>query len=137
MATVEIQIPSNSAYVRVVRLALASLARTAGADEELVDDLKIAVSEACANSVLAHQESGLDDPVEITWSDDDGRFTVEIADRRKSLEVGPDEDTQGIASRELMSDALLRSLLDEFDVSDRQGGGVRMRLVVANRQTEP
>jgi serine/threonine-protein kinase RsbW len=65
VATVKLEVPPRSAYVGVVRLALASLARTAGIDEESIEHLKIAVSEACANAVLAHDELDLEDAFEV------------------------------------------------------------------------
>ena len=61
MALVQLEIPPRSPYVGVVRLALSSLARAAGLDEEKVDDIKIAVSEACANAVLNNEEANSDE----------------------------------------------------------------------------
>ncbi|HEX2196059.1 MAG TPA: ATP-binding protein, partial [Actinomycetota bacterium] len=56
---VRLEIPPQSAYVAIARLAITSLGRGAGLDEEKLDDLKIAISESCANAVLAVQESGV------------------------------------------------------------------------------
>jgi anti-sigma regulatory factor (Ser/Thr protein kinase) len=127
VATVEIEIPSRSAYVAVVRLALSSLARSAGLDEETVDDLKIAVSEACANAVLSNAEAETDAPVTVTWRDEPDRLLVEVGDRGAVYD--PDDpagsvDSQGYSTRFLMSFSLLQTLVDEWDVTPRDGGGM-------------
>jgi anti-sigma regulatory factor (Ser/Thr protein kinase) len=130
VALVEIEIPARSAYVAVVRLALASLARAAGLDEEVVDDLKIAVGEACTNAVLSHEASGSDAPVTVTWSDDDGaHLIVEVGDRGPVYDPSAAVlDGQGVSTRLVMSLALLRSLVDECSITPREGGGMCARL---------
>jgi anti-sigma regulatory factor (Ser/Thr protein kinase) len=127
MARVEIEIPPRSAYVGVVRLALASLGRSAGLDEEALDDLKIAVSEACTNSVLGHEESGSDEPVLIAWSDDDG-FVVEVTDRIEATTPGNLTDSQGFSTRQVMSRALLESIVQSVEVEPSASGGTTTRL---------
>ena len=129
MAVVEIEIPPRAPFVGVVRLALASLARSAGLDEERVGDMKIAVSEACANAVLAHEELALDDPISVRWEDTDSHVIVEIGDRGTVPSNGAgDVDTQGIATRQVMSLALLKSLVASCEFGDRPGGGSLTRL---------
>lgn len=127
---VELEIPSRSAYVAVVRLTLGSLARSAGLDEEVVDDLKIAVSEACANAVLSHEEAGADAPVAVTWTEEDDRLVIEVADRGTPYDpaAAPTPDSGGFSSRLVMSIALLESLVDEFEFGPREGGGMATRL---------
>jgi serine/threonine-protein kinase RsbW len=131
VATVELEIPPRSVYVGVVRLAVASLARGAGADEETVDDLKIAVSEACANAVLGLERIDADDPIAISFSDDDGKLQLEVADRAPTPDTERDpQDSQGFDSRSTMSLALLESLVDECEITPREGGGTLTRLSV-------
>ena len=66
MAQTTLEIPAKSVYVGVVRLALASLARDLELDEDRIEDLRMAVSEACANAVMNNETSGR--PVTITWT---------------------------------------------------------------------
>src|ERR687893_413982 len=127
---VEIEIPSRSVYVGVVRLALASLARSAGLSEEVVDDLKIAVSEACANAVISNEDAGSDAPVSVTWTEEPERLSVEVGDRGAVYDESSAEavDSQGFSTRALMSFALLRSLVEESEMGPRAGGGMCARL---------
>ena len=124
MAGVEIAIPPRSVYVGVVRLAVASLARQAGLDEDRVDDLRIAVSEACTSLVLAHEEAGNDEPVVVRWADEADRLVVDVEGAVAPQEE-PSEDSQGFSSRSVLSQALLDSLVDETEVS-----GTKARLVL-------
>ena len=123
MATVELEIPPRSVYVGVVRLAVASLARSAGVDEDVVDDLKIAVSEACANAVLGLEELGSDEGISIKFTDDGPALVLEVADRGPGPSDAPVEDSQGFDTRSAMSTALLRSLVDDCTIASRDGGG--------------
>ncbi len=133
MSAVELEIPARSAYVAVVRLVLSSLARSANVDEEAADDLKMAVSEACANAVLSNGQSGRDDPVRISWSEEPSRVVVEVADRGDLYQGGATRDSWDsgrISARVTMSVALISSLVDECEFVGRPGGGTRARLVV-------
>jgi anti-sigma regulatory factor (Ser/Thr protein kinase) len=132
MVNVELQIPARSPYVGVVRLALSSLARTAGMDEETLDDLKIAVSEACANAVLAGEEAGSEEAITVHWTEEEERLMVDIADPAGSP-PDPDAaelDTGGFSSRLMMSSALLETLVDSCEIEPVVTGGIRTRLVV-------
>jgi serine/threonine-protein kinase RsbW len=113
-----------------VRLAVASLARGAGFDEERVDDIRIAVSEAATNAVLTNEEASVDEAITVAWRHSDDRAVVEVGDRGGSpaLEEATLEDSQGFSSRIVMSVALLRELADELVYEPRDGGGTIARL---------
>jgi anti-sigma regulatory factor (Ser/Thr protein kinase) len=96
-----------------------------------VDDLKIAVSEACATAVLGLEKSDAHDPITITFSEDGGRLELEVADRAPASDAEADPaDSQGFDSRSTMSLALLQSLVDDCRITPREGGGTITRLSV-------
>ena len=130
---VELEIPPGSAYVAIARLAFAALARGAGLDEELVEELKIALSEACTNAVLIHEESSVHEPVILRWMEQPERLTLEVADRGPSPDVdvqASEFDSQGFSSRMVMSRVLLEALVDGCEFIPRPGGGTITRLQV-------
>ena len=137
MATVAVEIPAGSAYVGVVRLALSSLARSVGLSDEAVEDLKMAVSEACANAVLANEERAPQEPVGVVWTDDSEKVVIEVRDRGTTYDPSREslEDSQGFSSRYAMSVALLRSLVDDCTFEPRDGGGMTTRLIVPRPRT--
>lgn len=133
MAVVELEVPPMSVYVGVVRLAVSALGRSLELDEDSIEDLKIAVSEACANAVIAHESAGLEDLVKIVWTDDDGVIQIEVS----SCAAGPVgggealTSTGSLASRDVLSLALLQSLVDECTVENLPEGGSVTRLTVS------
>ena len=78
----ELQIPPSPEYIAIVRLVVSSLAsaRRAVADDR-IDDLKLAVSEACTNAIEAHASIGSKEPVLISVTEGAERLEVEITDR--------------------------------------------------------
>jgi anti-sigma regulatory factor (Ser/Thr protein kinase) len=133
VTAVRIEIPPKSAYVGVVRLAIASLARAADFAEDVVEDLKIAVSEACANAVLSMEEARSSDPVSVSWNEEGERIVIEVGDRGVVHESpsGEDVDSQGFSTRLFMSHALLTTLVDEYQFVPRDSGGMVSRLIIA------
>lgn len=134
MAEVELEFPARSVYVGVVRLAVSALGRSIELDEDAIEDLKIAVSEACANAVIAHEESGIDDPVKVAWRDEDGRIEIDVrSSGRGPIDPGTGAltDTGSLASRDVLSLALLQSLVDECTVESLADGGSVTRLVTS------
>ena len=129
MSPVEIAIPTGTVYVGIIRLAVASLARSAGFDEERVDDIRIAVSEACTNAVLTNEEAGSSDPITFRWSESTDQIVVEVGDRGAvGAEAPSPQDSQGFSSRMVMSVALLQEMVDELSFEPREGGGTTARL---------
>ena len=116
----------------VVRLAISTLARSAGLEEERVEDLKMAVSEACANAVLAHEDAHSSESVDVRWSDEDSAVVVEVTEHVPSAtEIEANGDSLGLSARLAFSGALLESLVDECSIDRRGGDGTVTRLVVA------
>ncbi|MGH9056730.1 MAG: ATP-binding protein [Acidimicrobiales bacterium] len=79
--SMELSVPSRPEYISIVRLVVSSLAsaRRAVADER-IDDLKLAVSEACTNAIEANRATGEDHPVVVTFWEGPERMEVCIRD---------------------------------------------------------
>jgi anti-sigma regulatory factor (Ser/Thr protein kinase) len=129
MATIEIAIPPRSVYVGVVRLTIATLARNAGLDEDRVDDLRIAVSEACTSAVLAHEQADNQGSVVVRWAEDGDRVVIDVEGRVPPAADVEAEDSQGFSTRSVLSQALLDSLVDATEVT-ADGGTSRTRLIL-------
>ncbi|HEY3736778.1 MAG TPA: ATP-binding protein [Jatrophihabitans sp.] len=105
---VVLTVPADTAYVSTVRLAAASLAARSDLTIDEVDDLRLAVDEACS-LLLPHTTGGM---LSVRFSIDPGDISV-------SVSVGADEATEldegGIGW------ALLQALTTTVDVSHRDG----------------
>src|SRR3954452_20382084 len=78
----ELEIPARPEFVALVRLVVSSVASSRRVlAEERIDDVKLAVSEACTNAIEAHSDVDTDDHVIVRLFEGDDRLEVVIADR--------------------------------------------------------
>ena len=80
MATVEVSFTALPAHVRTARLVATAVARRSGVDEALLDEVRLAVGEACSRAVEAHRLHCPGEPVRLALTDQAGRFEVEVTD---------------------------------------------------------
>lgn len=125
---ISLTIPARAEYIVLGRLALTGLLHAQPVGQEVVADLKLALTEACSNSIRHAYDDGRDGVVEIRYEIGSDRVAVEVCDEGggfdpKLLEadVGdPDEGGLGIA--------IIRAVTDEFAFGPRTGGaGSRLR----------
>jgi serine/threonine-protein kinase RsbW len=80
MATVEVTFTPLPAHVRTARLVATAVARRSGVDEALLDEVRLAVGEACSRAVEAHRRHCPAEPVKIEMTAADERFVVTVSD---------------------------------------------------------
>ena len=80
MATVEVSFTPLPAHVRTARLVATAVARRSGVSEGLLDEVRLAVGEACSRAVEAHRRHCPAEPVRIALTNGSGRFEVEVID---------------------------------------------------------
>jgi len=80
MATVEMSFTPLPVHVRTARLVATAVARRSGVEEALLDEVRLAVGEACSRAVEAHQAQCPTEPVRIELTGSDGRFEVVVTD---------------------------------------------------------
>jgi anti-sigma regulatory factor (Ser/Thr protein kinase) len=80
MGTVEVTFSPLPAHVRTARLVATAVARRSGVDEALLDEVRLAVGEACSRAVEAHQRHCPAEPVRIEMTDSGERFVVTVSD---------------------------------------------------------
>lgn len=129
--TVRLAIPAKPEYITLGRLALTALARLHELSEEVLGDLKLALTEACTNSVRHAYEDG-EGTVEILYSLQPGRLAVEVRDEGPGFtppdrELGAHDD--GDLSEGGLGIAIIRALTDEFELVEGDRGGSQLRFV--------
>src|SRR5580700_7450149 len=97
MATVEVTFTPLPAHVRTARLVATAVARRSGVDESLLDEVRLAVGEACSRAVEAHRRHCPAEPVRIEMTDQDQRFVVTVSDHAPT---GPARPAAGSAIRD-------------------------------------
>ena len=125
MALVELLLSPLPSHVRTARLVVVAAARRAGLEDELVDELRLAVGEACSRAVGLHARHAADVPVKVLVTDDPTGLTVAVVDAGPAAGPAPqdlsegllagDADVQDLADPDV-SLAVLAGLVDAVDV---------------------
>jgi len=67
-------------HVRTARLVATAVARRSGVAESLLDEVRLAVGEACSRAVEAHLRHCPGQPIRVALTDDGERFEVVVTD---------------------------------------------------------
>ena len=135
---VEFSIPCMSDYVGVVRLAVSGLATRMNFSIEEIEDIKIAVSEACTNSVQYAFDKPENERVFISFNLFKDKLEIIIKDNGKGFEVNKLEKTP-IDERRLedidesvprlgLGITFIKSLMDETNITSEPGKGTTIQM---------
>ena len=78
--TVKLSLPAIDSYVAVARLTVSGIASRMNFSIEDIEDIKVAVSEACTNVVLYAYKDGQDGAVEMNCTIYADQLEIEIKD---------------------------------------------------------
>ena len=128
MRTVRLRIPARAEYVALARLALSGLADLAALPEELVADLKLALTEAVSNSVR-HAYGDGDGFVSVAYELGHDSLAVEVVDDGEGFDPDRPPALEGEELTEGgLGIAIIRTIADDFELDSRPGvRGSRLR----------
>ena len=126
---VRLTIPAKPEYISLCRLALAGLTRLRAVDDETLADLKLAITEACSNSVRHAYPDG-DGIVEVVYDLRPDRLVIEVTDNGEGFDLVEREN--GGVTDDLteggLGIAIIKAIADEFELGRGIGGrGSRLR----------
>jgi serine/threonine-protein kinase RsbW len=130
--TVRLTIPAKAEYISLVRLALSGLSQSRELPDETLGDLKLAVTEACSNSVRHAYGDGREGFVQVIYELHPDRLVVEVLDEGEGFTVADEHPAYGgeALTEGGLGIAIIRELADELELGPRDGGqGSRLRLV--------
>ena len=135
MRSVRLRVPARAEYIALARLALSGLAAIVALPEELLADLKLALTEAVSNSVRHAYADGAGF-VSIAYSLSGDALTVEVVDDGQGFDPNRPPTLEGEELTEGgLGIAIIRTIADEFELSSRPGvRGSRLRFVKRLRQ---
>jgi serine/threonine-protein kinase RsbW len=127
--TVRLTIPAKAEYITLARLALSGLSGLRPLSEEALRDMKLAVTEACTNSVRHGYNDG-DGIVEVVYELQPDRLVVEVADDGPGFDAAGDRPMGDGLAEGGLGIAIIRAVSDEFEAGKQaDGGGSRLRFV--------
>ncbi|HST13460.1 MAG TPA: ATP-binding protein [Gaiellaceae bacterium] len=130
---IRLTIPAKPEYITLGRLALTGIARLRPEplSQEVLGDLKLALTEACTNSVRHAYGAGAG-LVHIVYELHSDRLVVEVSDsgegfrapEARAAATGVDELAEGG-----LGIAIIEALSDELEIGEGDDGGSRLRFV--------
>jgi serine/threonine-protein kinase RsbW len=140
-STVTLSIPCAPEFVGTARLTIMGVASRLGFSYDQIEDIRLAVGEACTNAIARAKQGGAANPdrqpqITIRSRIEPTQLTVEVEDNAVAVgEIQPEVvvDGDGTNSHELGA-LLMEILVDDFSIEEVDGGGTRVRLV---KRTNP
>jgi serine/threonine-protein kinase RsbW len=127
--SVHLTIPARPEYITLGRLALTAIAGVRPLSDETLHDLKLALTEACTNSVKHAYQDGTGS-VDIVYELHRDRLAVEVGDAGPGFEASENStDVVDDLEEGGLGIAIIRALTDEVEIGEREGGGSRLRFV--------
>ena len=123
--TIKMEITANPAYVSIIRLTTSGIANKVGFCMDDIEDLKVAVSEACTNAI----KHSSDDRFTIIYTMIENGLLIEIIDN------GNGYDTSSINEPDIenlkesgMGLFIIEALMDEVSIESQEGKGTSIKM---------
>ncbi|MGW8764282.1 ATP-binding protein [Streptomyces sp. NPDC055815] len=142
MPAVELRISPRPEHVRTARLVATAVARSVGVHESLLEEIRLVVGEVCSLVVGLHQGAGLEAPVLVALTSEEGQLLVEVTADRRVQVPGPPKSApdEGAPSYEpdVLALTLIKGLASDVEfVETPHGTLVRMRWPASPPSTSP
>ncbi len=128
--TVRLTIPARAEYITLGRLALTGISRLRPLSDELLADLKLALTEAASNSVRHAYGDGNSGVVEIVYELHDDSLTIEVTDDGEGFDPAEAEGAPETLTEGGLGIAIIRAIADEVEIGSQPSGkGSRLRFI--------
>ncbi|TJX13674.1 histidine kinase [Tissierella creatinini] len=104
-----LNIPNKSDYIGLVRLASSSISNKSGLNIDEIEDIKVAIGEACANAFNLSSR----DSINIEFIIEDDKLTIRVSNAKEIIS----EDLENAKDRQL-GILIIKSLMDEVVFND-------------------
>lgn len=123
--TLRLALTARAENIAVVRQAIAGMAAALGADSDLVDDIKTAVSEAVTNVVVHAYPDDVEGPVEVLASTRGQRLEIVVRDQGIGMQPRPLSPTEPSLRVGL---ALIGALANGVEIRGERERGTEVRI---------
>jgi serine/threonine-protein kinase RsbW len=125
---VKLTLPARPENVSVIRHVLGAFAESLRLPDDLVEDLRLAVTEACTNVVRHAYPPDQAGPVEISIHPLEEHVTVIVSDHGRG--IGTSSDTTGPG----LGLPLIAAIADEVELQPVPGGGSRVAMTFSRQR---
>jgi serine/threonine-protein kinase RsbW len=119
---IELALPARAENIAIVRHAFGALGEAYDISEQMLSDLRLAVTEACTNVVVHAYPDGQEGPLEVRASISGEQLTVIVRDRGKGISPRPDSPGLGLGL------PLIASLADTVQLGRDDSGHTEVRM---------
>jgi anti-sigma regulatory factor (Ser/Thr protein kinase) len=92
----ELALPARAENIALIRHAFGAFGEVFAMDEELLSDVRLAVTEACSNVVVHAYGEGAPGPLEVLATRDGATLTVIVRDEGSGIAPHPDSPGLGL-----------------------------------------
>lgn len=123
--TIKMEITSNPEYVGIIRLTTSGIANKIGFSIDDIEDMKVAVSEACTNAI----KHSNDDIFYITYTILENGLTIEISDKGEgyNIENIPQPDLENPKENGLGL-FIIQTLMDDVSIESIENQGTTIKM---------
>lgn len=125
---IKLSVPNKPEYVSIIRLTAAGIANRMGFDIEKIEDIKVAISEACTNAIT-HGICQEEENFNIDFSTDDEKLVISVYDNGKGF---LSKHIKAPDLQELKEGGLgifiIKSLMDHVEILSNNGKGTVIKM---------
>ena len=125
LETIKMEVTSNPEYVSIIRLTVSGIANKIGFSLDDIEDIKVAVSEACTNAI----KHSLDDKFLVQFSVLENGLTIEVEDKGTGYDVESLQEPDLTNPKESgLGLFIIQTLMDEVSTISNSDVGTRVKM---------
>ncbi|SDX33692.1 serine/threonine-protein kinase RsbW [Marininema mesophilum] len=141
---IELAIPAKAQYVGVVRLTVSGIANRMGFHYDDIEDMKLALAEACTNAV-DHAYSGQEGQIAVSFFIFEDRLAIRVSDEGNSFDISSVKQRSGPIDKDLPLTSmrerglglhLMETLMDRVEINGGRGVIVTMTKFIHRDEVE-
>lgn len=127
---IRLSIPNKPEYVGVARLTVAAIASRIGFDIEKIEDMKIAVSEACNNAITHGCKHCKEGEYNINFVLTKEKITISVYDKGEGCQLeNIEEPSLGKLKEGGLGIFIIKSLMDDVEIKSEKGKGTIIKMI--------
>ena len=129
---IRLTLPARAENIALVRHVIGALAESLALPPKTIEDIRLAVTEACTNVVRhAYRDRPDEGPLEIVIEPESDCLTVVVADRGRGILPNPSSEGPGLGL------PLIAALADELEIERSRSSGSRLVLSFVRTRATP